>query len=200
MCNLYRMTNSADEVARWFGAVNDLGGANFGAEVFPGYPGAVIAGGRLRQMTWGFPLQLTSKVTGKPLKPKPVNNTRSDKLGSYMWRYSFEERRCLIPLSAWAEAEGPRGGKTRTWMSLPDAELFSVAGIWRDTSEWGACYSMVMTDSAGDAAEVHSRMPVVLTEGQRQIWTEGSAEAAYALCTPYEGPLAIDRTATPWAG
>lgn len=60
-------------------------------------------------MIWGLPLQQTSKKTGKTLKPKPVNNARTDKLKSYFWRHSFEERRCLIPLSAWCEAEGGPG-------------------------------------------------------------------------------------------
>ncbi len=73
--------------------------------------------------------------TGQPLKPKPVNNTRTNKLDSYMWRHSFAERRCLIPLTAWAEAEGPKGGKTRTWLSLPDADPFAVAGICRSSDE-----------------------------------------------------------------
>jgi putative SOS response-associated peptidase YedK len=47
----------------------------------------------------GFPLTLKSKKTSQPLKLKPVNNTRSDKLDSFMWRYSFAERRCLIPVT-----------------------------------------------------------------------------------------------------
>lgn len=50
-------------------------------------------------MTSGFPLALTGKQ-GQKLKPRPVNNARSDKLDSFMWRYSFEERRCLIPMTA----------------------------------------------------------------------------------------------------
>ena len=156
MCNLYRMTKGRDEVARLFRAVNDLGGANFGEEVFPGYPGAVVAEGMLSQMTWGFPLVLKGK-NGQPLKPRPVNNTRTDKLDSFFWRYSFEERCCLIPVTAWAEAEGPKGGKTRTWLSRPDADLFAVAGVWRDSDEWGHCYSMVMTDAAAAAATYRSR-------------------------------------------
>ena len=82
MCNLYKMTKTVDEVARLFGAVADPPG-NAGDEVFPGYPGYVVAQGRVRQMIWGFPLVLTGK-NGQPLKPKPVNNTRADKLDSYM--------------------------------------------------------------------------------------------------------------------
>ena len=82
MCNLYKMTKTVDEVARLFGAVADPPG-NAGDEVFPGYPGYVVAQGRVRQMIWGFPLVLTGK-NGQPLRPKPVNNTRADKLDSYM--------------------------------------------------------------------------------------------------------------------
>jgi hypothetical protein len=46
MCNLYRMTKAVGEVAAWFDAISKLDGASFGDEVFPGYPGAVIADGR----------------------------------------------------------------------------------------------------------------------------------------------------------
>ena len=95
-------------------------------------------------MTWGFPLVLKGK-SGQPLKPKPVNNTRADKLDSFMWRFSFQERRCLIPVTQFAEAEGEKGSKTRTGFAVPDEPLLAVAGIWRETDEWGPAYSMVMT-------------------------------------------------------
>ena len=133
----------------------------------------------------GFPLVLKSKRTGEPLKPKPVNNARTDKLDSYMWRSSFAERRCLIPLSAWAEVA--KGSKTRTWQSLPDAEAFAVAGIWRDSDEWGKCYSMVMTDAVGEAAKVHNRMPVILSADDFDLWEGGAPQAAKALCIGYDG-------------
>lgn len=193
------MTKAPDEVAKWFSTVNAMDGANFTSEVYPGYPGAVITNGKLRQMIWGFPLTLKSKKTGQPLKPKPVNNTRSDKLDSFMWRFSFEERRCLIPLNAWAEAEGEKGSKTRTWLGLPDTEIFAVAGIWRDSEEWGPCYSMVMTDSAGEAASVHNRMPVILTPESYEVWSEGSSEEAIKICAPWQGSVEIERTEQRWS-
>ena len=198
MCNLYRMTKNTDEVAKWFEAIEALGGANFGEEVYPGYPGLVVAGGEVKQMSWGFPLVMKGK-NGQPLKPKPVNNARTDKLDSFFWRHSFEERRCLIPVSAWAEAQGPKGSKTRTWLSLPDAELFACAGVWRDSDEFGTCYSMVMTDSAGSAAaDVHSRMPVLLRPEHYEGWVSGSPEDAKALCKAWSGDITIDRTDQPW--
>lgn len=198
MCNLYRMTKGKDEVAKWFGADEALGGANFGEEVYPGYPGLVVAGGELKQMSWGFPLVMKGK-SGQPLKPKPVNNARTDKLGSFFWHQSFEQRRCLIPLSAWAEAQGPKGAKTRTWLSVPDADLFACAGVWRDSDEFGTCFSMVMIGSDGSAAaDVHSRMPVLLRPVDHDGWVSGSLEDAKALCMPWDGDLKINRTDQPW--
>ena len=197
MCNLYRMTRNVDEVALWFDAVEASQGANFAGEVYPGYPGVVIAEGAVRRMNWGFPLQMKGKG-GQPLKPRPVNNTRTDKLDSFFWRYSFEERRCIIPVTAWAEAEGAKGRKMRTWLSRPDAELIAVAGIWRSSEEWGDVYSMVMTDSAGVAAECHDRMPVLLDRDDWAGWTDGSTEDARALCVPWTGQLEIERTEDPW--
>ena len=223
MCNLYRMTKTGNEVAAWFdgGAVlqgglqgglkNRLEGANFGAEVYPGYPGLVVraaedegddesgASYMLRQMTWGFPLVLKGKQ-GQNLKPKPVNNARTDKLDSFFWRDSFVRRRCLIPVSAWAEAQGAKGAKTRTWLSLPGSELFACAGVWRMSDEWGACYSMVMTGSEGsDAASVHARMPVLLAPDNYNLWLSGDAADAHALCRPWISPLAIDQTSDSWS-
>ena len=199
MCNLYRLRQSPDEVADYCDVSNGMRGANVSEHVFPGQPGAVVEGNALRQMSWGFPLTLKGK-NGRPLKPKPVNNARTDKLGGAFWSSSFRDRRCLIPLSAWAEAQGEKGAKTRTWLSRPDAPIFTVAGIWRDSEEWGRVYSMIMTDADGPAADVHARMPVLLTEDERDTWLGGNREEALALCGPWYGELAIEATDEPWAG
>jgi putative SOS response-associated peptidase YedK len=204
MCNLYRMTKNASEVAGWFGAANAAAGANVASEVYPGYPGLVVADGTVRAMVWGFPLVLTG-AKGQPLKPKPVNNARADKLGTAFWSDSFRERRCLIPLTGWAEAEGAKGRMTRTWLSVrcdtsPDAPLFAAAGLWRQSDHWGACFSMVMTDSAGsDAASVHSRMPVLLSGADWAVWQDGAPVTALELCRAWSGGLAIARTGESWA-
>lgn len=198
MCNLYRMTKGTAEIARLFRVDDRMAGANFGEEVYPGYPGAVIADGEVRQMTWGFPLAMKGKQ-GQPLKPRPVNNARTDKLDSFMWRYSFEERRCLIPLTAWAEAEGEKGAMTRTWLNLPGQEIFAAAGIWRSSPEWGDVYSMVMTEACIHIGDVHDRMPVLLAPEDYEAWTSGTTETALQLCQPWPGLVEIDRTQQPWS-
>lgn len=196
MCNLYKLSQSPDEVAQLFKA-RAVASGNAAEEVYPGYPGLVFDGDALRTMTWGFPLALKGK-SGQLLKPKPVNNTRADKLESGFWRASFRDRRCLIPLTAFAEAEGPKGKKTRTWFSIPDQPIFTAAGIWRDSAEWGPVYSMVMTDAAKAVEGVHDRSPMLLEPKDREQWMSGSLDAALALCMPYTGEMLVDRTHEAW--
>lgn len=197
MCNLYKVKSSHTEVADFFDAIVEDVGANVPEEIYPGYPTMIVAGGKLRSMVWGFPLAQTG-AKGQSLKPRPVNNTRTDKVKSYFWRDSFENRRCLIPVSTFAEAEGPKGSMTRTWLSMPDAPLFAAAGIWRTSDEWGAACSMLITDANAQVAPVHNRMPVILRSESWEQWLAGTPSEAYDLCVPFEGELALDRTDEPW--
>jgi putative SOS response-associated peptidase YedK len=83
---------------------------NVPEETPPGYPGMVIRqadGGRILQsMVWGFPLRL--KAMKPDSKPKPLNNIAG--LSKPMWigLARKPQRRCLIPLTGFAEPLGPR--------------------------------------------------------------------------------------------
>ena len=199
MCNLYTTKKPAAEIARFF-HVESKRSLNFAEQFYPGYSGLVIADGEVRSMIWVFPFQQIRKKTEKPLKPKPVNDTRTDKLDTFFGRYSFEERRCPILVSAFAEAEGPRGAMTRTWMTLPGEEVFTVAGIWHDSEEWVACYSMVMTDANKQVSTIHKRMPVILDRAsERAHLLEGTSRQAKEVCVPFKGGLCIEWTEEEWA-
>jgi putative SOS response-associated peptidase YedK len=197
MCNLYKVKSSHTEVADFFDAIAEDFGANTPEEIYPGYPTMVVAEGRVRSMVWGFPLAQTG-AKGQPIKPKPVNNTRTDKVKSSFWRESFENRRCLIPVSAFAEAEGAKGRMTRTWISMPDAPLFATAGIWRTTDEWGAACSMLMTEANAQMTPIHDRMPVIMPRENWEQWLTGTPSEAYDLCVPFQGELAVDHSGEPW--
>lgn len=202
MCNLYRLTRPAEAIAKLFDVLgHDLQviPGNVPEEVYPGYPGLVVTSEAVRPMVWGFPLALTG-AKGQPLKPRPVNNARTDKLTGPFWSASFRARRCLIPVSAFAEAEGEKGFKTRCWFSLPDAPLMAVAGFWRPTAEWGNAYTMVMTSANVAIGCLHDRMPVILPPHAWQQWLHGEPDDALALCQPYAGDITVDSTSVPWAG
>ena len=140
-------------------------------------------------MRWGF---------HRPFNPS-INNTRTDKLDGPTWKQAFRERRCLIPVSRFAEAEGEKGAKTRTWFALPDEPLFAVAGLWRDTDEWGRAYTMVMTEACIHVAQVHDRMPVILRRDDWNDWLDGAPDDARLLCRPYPELMVVERTSERWS-
>lgn len=201
MCNLYTVRKSAAEVAAHFG-VSDPTQSNAGDEVYPGYPGLVVRevdGNRIMQsMAWGFPLRL--KGMSPTAKPKPVNNIAD--LSKPMWKglAAKPQWRCLIPFTHFAEAEGPKGAKTRTWFSIKDQPIFAWAGLWRVSEEWGPVYSGVMTDCNEAIRPVHDRMPVLLHRDDYDMWLHGSFDDALAFQQrrfPDE-LIEMDRTSELW--
>lgn len=201
MCNLYHLRKSAAEVAAHFGVDTPVQ-SNAGEEVYPGYPGMVVreeAGARvLQSMVWGFPLRL--KGMSPTAKPKPVNNIADLTKPMWVGLARKPEWRCLIPLTGFAEAEGAKGSKTRTWFSVKDAPLFAWAGLWRDSAEWGPVYSGVMTDCNDAIRPVHDRMPVLLHSDDHDRWLHGSFDdilAFQARCFP-DNLIVMERTGEPW--
>lgn len=178
-------------------------GLNLGADVYPTYPGMVIRqhdGQRVaQQMTWGFPLRLKSM---KPTsKPKPVNNARDDKLMTPFWKRWFTdtEYRCLIPFTEFAEAEGPKGKMTRTWISVRDQPLAAWAGLWRPSDEWGDVYTGLMVDATHELWDIHDRMPVILQPEDHAAWLTAPTDDALGLLRKYPADqLAVERTDVAW--
>jgi len=201
MCNLYTVRKSADEVAAHFGVTNPVY-SNAGDEVYPGTPGMVVReedGQRIMQsMAWGFPVRL--KGMSPTAKPKPVNNIADLRKGFWIGLARKPQWRCIIPLTAFAEAEGPKGGKTRTWFNVKDQPIFAWAGLWRMSDEWGPVYSGAMTDCNEAIRPIHDRMPVLLQPDEYDQWLRGDFDEVVtfqARCYPDE-LIEMVRTSDPW--
>lgn len=201
MCNLYSITTNVEAIRRLF-AVDWMGSSvgNLPAQpsIFPGNNAPVVRqvdGKReLSMMHWGFILPQRDKA------PKVVNNTRDDKAtSSRFWKSSFEERRCLIPASSFAEYhptnKDKRGHKTVVWFAIKGDEPrppFALAGIWRtwrgnykgDLQEMNV-YSMLTTVPNEVVEPIHpSRMPVILEADDHGTWLTGSPDKAAGLLAP----------------
>jgi putative SOS response-associated peptidase YedK len=202
MCNLYTVRKSAEEIAAHFGIDIPTGFNTPEAEVYPGAPGLVVreAEGQrvLQAMTWGFPLRL--KGMKPESKPKPVNNIADLNKGMWIGLARKPQWRCLIPVTGFAEAEGPKGAKTRTWFNVKDQPIFAWAGLWRQSDEWGAVYSGVMTDCNEAIRPVHDRMPVLLQPDEYDAWLNGDFDSTVAFqkrCFP-DQLIEMTRTAELW--
>jgi len=200
MCNLYSLTTNVEAIRRLFRlAIIHPNAGNLAAQpaIFPGYDAAAVRktneGRELLMMSWGFVLPQRDKAA------KRVNNARADKVrASPFWRDSFEERRCLVPVTSFAE---PKGKKPAVWhwFALRGDEPrppFAFAGIWRS---WKGplkqdaepvemnVYSILTTIPNDVVKPVYpSRMPVMLSGAEEfETWLEGRADEAFQLARPF---------------
>ena len=128
----------------------------------------------------------------------PVTNTRDDTIESSFWKKSIEERRCLVPVSSFAE---PEDGKPMQWhwYGLEGDEprpLFAFAGIWRKrkgpvkkdgpTLEIETYSFMTTAANAWTEAIHHDRLPVLLaTTEDQDAWLQGKPGEWERLLKPF---------------
>lgn len=207
MCNQITLKASVDEVASHFKARRPKPTNAITGDVWKGGTGFIVresAGERVMEaMTWGFPKYLKNKRTGEFNKPLKVNNARDDHLmNPYgMWHEWFVQpgQRCLIPITAFAEAVGKSPNMTRTWIRVADQPIAACAGFWRPTDEWGNSYTMVMVDAVPEMMEVHDRMPVILHPSDLDTWLHAPAQKALELVRQYSSEqLIVEPTDELW--
>jgi putative SOS response-associated peptidase YedK len=67
----------------------------------------------------------------------PLNNARSDKLGTWPWK-SVQRQRCLVPASGFWEPEKPArapGSAPWSYYSTKDGRPFFMAGLWAEAHD-----------------------------------------------------------------
>ena len=149
------------------------------------------AGGRrIGTLQWG----LVPSWTQIPKGTGHVNARAETISEKPSFRDSFRRRRCLIPMSGYyewrtveAQEEHSEEDSSRTtprkrayYVSRKDGGPLAVAGLWSvwrpsaDAMSSGLVERktccVVTTASAGEIAEIHDRMPVILDEAEWAIW------------------------------
>jgi putative SOS response-associated peptidase YedK len=198
MCNLYALTKTRERLWDHF-AVGHNRSVQYESlpAIFPGHVAPVVRAAsdgerELVTMNWGFILLRPGYA------PKRVTNTRDDKADTRFWKQSFEQRRCLVPATAFCEPQDGRRPATWHWFALKGDEprpLFAFAGLWQ---RWRGpvkkdgprveqeVYSFMTTvPNALTASINHERSPVLLTTPEEhEVWIKGTAEQAAALVQP----------------
>ena len=142
--------------------------------------------GRLR---WGIvPTGKTPKEVGRP-----IINLRAESVRGGSFKSAFAERRCLLPADGFYEWQKTENGKQPVWMSLPDCELFSFAGMWSlaeddDGNPLHSC-TLITTRPSAQMEPIHNRMPVILPRDAESLWLDPAAdlEELGNLLEPREG-------------
>ncbi|WP_052573630.1 SOS response-associated peptidase family protein [Haloferula sp. BvORR071] len=142
----------------------------------------MMPNGKLRLMSWAF-----QHIPWKQTKPTKTGNTREDQLGIALWRESFRERRCVVPMTAFFEwHENPDKSKTPYRFSRPGGQVIWVAGLWREEEKRGECFSVITTDPTPEIAPVHDRLLRVLRDDEMEPYLAGELKSFTPTTVPLE--------------
>lgn len=131
-------------------------------------------------LCWGFPWP------GR----RPVINARAETLLERpMFREPARSRRCAVPASSFFEWDSQ---KHQFVLRRADGRPLYLAGVY-DRRDGLDCYCVVTRPAQGAAAEIHDRMPLILSQEAAEAWVlDGGATEDLLRTEP--PPLEAGRT------
>lgn len=116
---------------------------------------------------------------------------------SRMWGPALQTTRCLVPVSWWYEWPVVDGRKAKTRIRARSGAVMGVAGLWSPSGGEVGSFTMMTTAPVPDLEKVHSRMPLVLTEGAWARWLSREPVTASDVCRFAVESLAREFTVEP---
>ena len=199
MCGRYRLSRRKQLVAEYFDAVPDDADWNPRYNIAPTQPVPIIRQHskeprrELSLVRWGLIPSWSKDATADAA----MINARSESAATKpAFRDALKSRRCLIPADGFYE--WVRSGKTKQpyCFEVNDGELFAFAGLWerwKDPSgNWIKSCSILTTTPNAVTAQVHDRMPVILSRDDYDLWLDPgmmNVDAISELLKPFDASL-----------
>ncbi len=190
MCGRFAVTLPSDAMAQLFdaqpaNALPDVPNYNVCPTVQVHVAMAGETGRSLVSMRWGFLPHWYKTPSDGPL----LINARSETIAEKpAFRAAARERRCLIPATGFYEWTKDADGNRLPWyITRRDGAPLVFAGVWQD---WGRGDDVqrtcaIVTCAANQSmAQVHHRMPVVLTPDAFGLWLGEQGKGAARLMQP----------------
>lgn len=134
---------------------------------------SINIGHAVHAVKWGFPV----------LKGRPIINARSETVRiKPMFKLPFAKRRCLIPARGFFEWKSDENSKKKIkhFISLVDLRMMYLAGFYwffKNKDDVLNPYFTILTTWANeDIKAIHDRMPVIITEINKEIWLNDSTD------------------------
>jgi putative SOS response-associated peptidase YedK len=162
--------------------------------VAPGMQMPVIVRGeqehQIEMMLWGL-IPAWSETEHTKLK---LINARKEKLfkKKSMWLRLVKNKRCIVPARGFYEWKEVDKDKFPMYITPTIGMVFSFAGLWdewtnKQTGEILTSYTIITTTPNKEMSDIHTRMPVILTKEQADVWLapgELSQDLVYDLLKP----------------
>jgi len=101
------------------------------------------------------------------------------------FREPVQFKRCLVPAMNFYEWKGEKGSKRPYYIGLADNQPFCFAGIWdrwqgvvEGQAKTIESFAILTTEANPLVAEIHARMPVILPQGNYDVWLHGGRDEA----------------------
>jgi len=107
------------------------------------------------------------------------------------FREAYWRRRCIVPVDGFFEWKAIKGQKAKQpyAIAMKDGRPFGIGGIWENwkepvSGEWIRTFAIITTDANELVAEIHDRMPLILSPGDYVQWL-GEEPDPTDLMRPY---------------
>ncbi len=142
----------------------------------------------LRVMRWGL---IPAWAKDRSIGARMINARSESAATSNAFKTSLAKRRCLLPADGWFEWKKEGGHKQPFFMTRPDGGSLAMAGlwtVWRDPKESDGppvvSAAVLTTAAQGRLADVHDRMPLLMTPQHWAAWLDPDAEEVDGLLEP----------------
>jgi putative SOS response-associated peptidase YedK len=165
MCVRYSQTFEAEALMARFGAKQPAVPVHPSYNISAGQKGAVIAGGIIRMLKWGF----IPAWAGGEIKEGFINARAEGIASRPAFRAAFYKSRCIVPADGFYEWAHTAGEKVPYRFELRDKSLFAMAGVY---DEGTGTYAVVTCLSNALVRPVQHRMPVILDKQWEKLWLD----------------------------
>lgn len=171
MCGRYSLDTNINNLINRYNVVG--GDVDFSPtkEIFPTNVVPVIINkgkNKIKLMKWGFMPNFAKR---------PIINARSETVDEKItFRYSFYNRRCIIPATSFYEWEKVEDKKIKRRIKTKNTGLFSLAGIYsvfeNKEGKYYEAFTILTRDSLGKMKNIHHRMPIVIPREKEDLWLD----------------------------
>lgn len=169
MCGRYSLDTNINNLINRYNVVE--GGVDFSPtdEIFPTNVVPVIINkgkNKVKLMKWGFMPDFAKR---------PIINARSETVDEKVtFKYSFYNRRCIIPATSFYEWEKVEDKKVKRRIKTKNIELLSLAGIYsvfkNKEGKYYEAFTILTRNSLGEMRNIHHRMPIVIPREKEGLW------------------------------
>jgi putative SOS response-associated peptidase YedK len=194
MCGRFTLTADPGVVARRFGAPPGEGGGTVPRfNIAPTQAVITVTdhGQRqVEQMKWGL---IPRWAKDAKIGNKLINARAETLTEKPSFRDALKKRRCLIPADGFYEWQSVGGKKQPLRIVMKDRQPFAFAGLWDEWRPPDGAPSVrtctIITCAPNELmAQVHHRMPVILTLEAEAVWLDPNVvepERLLPLLSPY---------------